>query len=80
MKWINGNQMDKYRIIEGSLRLTELPPLAELMILGFISLLLTFVQYYVEKICIPESVGNTMLPCALRTDEKEDGKPVCPKV
>ncbi|XP_049935539.1 MLO-like protein 5 isoform X3 [Nymphaea colorata] len=36
---------------------------AELMILGFISLLLTFGQNYVAKICIPEGVANTMLPC-----------------
>jgi Mlo family len=37
--------------------------IAELMILGFISLLLVFFQNYISKICIPESVGNTMLPC-----------------
>jgi mlo protein len=37
--------------------------IAELMILGFISLLLVFFQNYIAKICIPESVGNTMLPC-----------------
>ncbi|XP_078155518.1 MLO-like protein 9 isoform X2 [Carex rostrata] len=35
----------------------------ELMILGFISLLLVFFQNYIAEICIPESVGNTMLPC-----------------
>ncbi|KAJ3681990.1 hypothetical protein LUZ60_014563 [Juncus effusus] len=39
---------------------------SELMILGFISLLLTFSQNYVAKICIPESAGNTMLPCKLQ--------------
>lgn len=37
--------------------------IAELMILGFISLLLTFFQNYIAEICIPESAGNTMLPC-----------------
>lgn len=36
---------------------------AELMILGFISLLLTFGQSYIAKICIPTSVAETMLPC-----------------
>ncbi|KAM3378800.1 MLO-like protein 5 [Capsicum galapagoense] len=35
----------------------------ELMVLGFISLLLTFGQNYIAKICIPERVANTMLPC-----------------
>ncbi|TKY75351.1 MLO protein-like 1 [Spatholobus suberectus] len=36
---------------------------AELMLLGFISLLLTFGTKYIAKICIPESVGDIMLPC-----------------
>ncbi|KAL6993344.1 MLO-like protein 10 [Sarracenia purpurea var. burkii] len=39
---------------------------AELMILGFISLLLTFSQYYIAKICIPAKVADTMLPCPLK--------------
>ncbi|GJU45983.1 MLO-like protein 8, partial [Tanacetum coccineum] len=39
---------------------------AELMILGFISLILTFSQYYIAKICLPVSVADTMLPCAKR--------------
>ncbi|KAF7829462.1 MLO-like protein 9 [Senna tora] len=38
---------------------------SELMILGFISLLLTFGQNYIAKICIPVKYGNTMLPCTL---------------
>lgn len=37
--------------------------IAELMILGFISLILTFGQPYIAKICIPLKVANTMLPC-----------------
>ncbi|XP_058090570.1 MLO-like protein 10 isoform X2 [Magnolia sinica] len=41
------------------------------MILGFISLLLTFGQNYVVKICIPTKVANTMLPCALKTTATE---------
>ncbi|PWA59856.1 MLO10 [Artemisia annua] len=45
---------------------------AELMVLGFISLILTFSQYYIAKICIPISVADTMLPCAKRDKgEKE---------
>ncbi|KAK3222034.1 hypothetical protein Dsin_009059 [Dipteronia sinensis] len=36
---------------------------AELMVLGFISLLLTIGQSYISKICIPSKVANTMLPC-----------------
>lgn len=45
---------------------------AELMILGFISLLLTFVQDYAERICIPESVADTMLPCKKKDSESEE--------
>ncbi|KAL6528934.1 MLO-like protein 8 [Orobanche minor] len=45
---------------------------AELMILGFISLSLVFSQYYIAEICIPDNVGNTMLPC--RAASKDDAK------
>ncbi|KAL9249829.1 MLO-like protein [Drosera capensis] len=38
---------------------------AELMVLGFISLILTFGQNFIARICIPSSVANTMLPCKL---------------
>ncbi|KAE9450208.1 hypothetical protein C3L33_17894, partial [Rhododendron williamsianum] len=34
-----------------------------LMVLGFISLILVFCQYYIAEICIPIKVANTMLPC-----------------
>lgn len=44
----------------------------ELMILGFISLILVFSQYYIADICIPTHVANTMLPCPLK-DEKGKG-------
>lgn len=44
---------------------------SELMILGFISLLLTFGQTYITKICISQKVANTMLPC--RADNVYDG-------
>lgn len=35
----------------------------ELMVLGFISLLLTFSQNFIAKICISEKYASTMLPC-----------------
>ncbi|RZC76442.1 hypothetical protein C5167_000507 [Papaver somniferum] len=35
----------------------------ELMLLGFISLLLTFTQDYIIQLCIPKKVGNTWHPC-----------------
>ncbi|KAJ4796452.1 MLO-like protein [Rhynchospora pubera] len=41
---------------------------AELMILGFISLLLVFSQKYIAKICIPKSAGNIMFPCRHNPD------------
>ncbi|KAI3409626.1 MLO-like protein [Psidium guajava] len=44
---------------------------SELMILGFISLLLTFGQSYVSRICIPQKVADTMLPCP--NDESSKG-------
>jgi len=40
--------------------------IAELMVLGFISLILTFSQYYIAKICIPTKIADTMLPCAVK--------------
>ncbi|KAL0920305.1 hypothetical protein M5K25_009430 [Dendrobium thyrsiflorum] len=45
---------------------------SELMVLGFISLLLTFGQNYIAKICIPESVADTMLPCRLVESGEDD--------
>ncbi|KAK8596600.1 hypothetical protein V6N12_065083 [Hibiscus sabdariffa] len=36
----------------------------ELMVLGFISLLLTFGQSYISQICIPDEVADTMLFCS----------------
>lgn len=43
------------------------------MILGFISLLLTFGQNYITQICIPEEISRTMLPCNFK--ESHDGLP-----
>ncbi|KAG9453356.1 hypothetical protein H6P81_006260 [Aristolochia fimbriata] len=40
---------------------------AELMLLGFISLLLTVGQGTIAKICIPERVANTWHPCKAKT-------------
>ncbi|XP_071923503.1 MLO-like protein 9 [Coffea arabica] len=44
---------------------------AELMVLGFISLILTFGQNYISKICIPLKVAETMLPCSHKDPEVE---------
>lgn len=38
---------------------------AELMLLGFISLLLTVLQGSMVKICVPEDVMRHLLPCSL---------------
>ncbi|KAK6939105.1 Mlo-related protein [Dillenia turbinata] len=45
----------------------------ELMVLGFISLLLTFCQNYILAICIPKRFGDTMLPCPKRGHHFEHG-------
>jgi mlo protein len=42
------------------------------MVLGFISLLLTFGQTYILDICIPSHVARTMLPCPAPNLKKED--------
>ncbi|XAR64277.1 hypothetical protein NMG60_11024553 [Bertholletia excelsa] len=42
----------------------------ELMVLGFISLLLTFGQNYIAAICIPQEIGDHMLPCRLKGHHK----------
>ncbi|XP_068468717.1 MLO-like protein 8 isoform X2 [Phaseolus vulgaris] len=41
------------------------------MILGFISLLLTFGQSYIVKICIPEKMADKMLPCPYKYKDAE---------
>jgi len=41
------------------------------MLLGFISLLLTFGTKYVAKICIPKKFGDSMLPCKKGEVEEE---------
>ncbi|CAN6335685.1 unnamed protein product [Urochloa humidicola] len=42
---------------------------AELMVLGFISLLLVFGQNYIIQICITNHAADTMLPCKLKALE-----------
>lgn len=36
------------------------------MVLGFISLLLTFGQNYISAMCIPAKYADTMLPCPMK--------------
>ncbi|XP_030951032.1 MLO-like protein 9 [Quercus lobata] len=43
----------------------------ELMVLGFISLILTFGQTYIARICIPVDISETMLPCPFRGGRNE---------
>ncbi|RDX96297.1 MLO-like protein 8, partial [Mucuna pruriens] len=43
---------------------------AELMILGFLSLLLTFGQSYIVRICIPVNVADKLLPCPYSGSDK----------
>ncbi|XP_020261884.1 MLO-like protein 1 isoform X2 [Asparagus officinalis] len=43
----------------------------ELMLLGFISLLLTVFQGLIQKICIPEGWTNHMLPCKKEDEQSE---------
>lgn len=42
------------------------------MILGFISLLLSFGQSYIARICIPIRAAKTMLPCQLELSQETD--------
>ncbi|CAO2826463.1 unnamed protein product [Amaranthus hypochondriacus] len=44
----------------------------ELMLLGFISLMLTVLQGAISKICIPEKYVKHMLPCSLKDKESSD--------
>lgn len=45
----------------------------ELMLLGFISLMLTVLQGVISKICIPEKYVKHMLPCSLKDKEHPAG-------
>ncbi|XP_028121996.1 MLO-like protein 8 [Camellia sinensis] len=46
---------------------------AELMVLGFISLLLTFGQHYIANICIPIKLADTMFPCPMKHPPQHHG-------
>ncbi|KAG5533242.1 hypothetical protein RHGRI_027441 [Rhododendron griersonianum] len=46
----------------------------ELMLLGFMSLLLTVTQDRIAEICIPRSVGNSWHPCDKHPDKKYEDK------
>lgn len=45
----------------------------ELMVLGFISLLLTFGQNYIASICVPSRYGNAMSFCGPYDGPSDDG-------
>ncbi|XP_010264735.1 PREDICTED: MLO-like protein 6 [Nelumbo nucifera] len=47
---------------------------SELMLLGFISLLLTVGQGLISEICIPKSVGNSWHPCNKKEEAKLDAE------
>ncbi|KAH0917215.1 hypothetical protein HID58_024875 [Brassica napus] len=47
---------------------------SELMVLGFISLLLTFGSSFILEICIPSHVAHTMLPCPTTIEKEVDEK------
>ncbi|PHT55894.1 hypothetical protein CQW23_04380 [Capsicum baccatum] len=49
----------------------------ELMLLGFISLLLTVLQKPIAKICIPKGAAETFLPCQSLTSDDDDEEPKC---
>uniref|UniRef100_A0A0E0PY17 MLO-like protein n=1 Tax=Oryza rufipogon TaxID=4529 RepID=A0A0E0PY17_ORYRU len=46
--------------------------LSHLMLLGFVSLLLTVAQAPISKICIPKSAANILLPCKAGQDAIEE--------
>ncbi|XP_034673918.1 MLO-like protein 12 [Vitis riparia] len=50
---------------------------SELMLLGFVSLLLTVCQKSIAKICIPRSVGETFLPCKTLTESDSEEETKC---
>ncbi|KAK9985478.1 hypothetical protein SO802_030429 [Lithocarpus litseifolius] len=45
---------------------------SELMLLGFMSLLLAVTQEHISKICVPSGAGNIMLPCRKQTDSESE--------
>ncbi|XP_057542528.1 MLO-like protein 10 isoform X2 [Amaranthus tricolor] len=55
-KWLTNKQ--KRALYEALDKIKE-----ELMVMGFISLILTFSQGYITRICIPSRLADHMLPC-----------------
>ncbi|XP_010418123.1 PREDICTED: MLO-like protein 6 isoform X1 [Camelina sativa] len=53
---------------------------AELMLMGFISLLLTIGQGYISNICIPKNIAASMHPCSPSEEARKYGKKDVPKV
>lgn len=45
---------------------------SELMLLGFMSLLLAVTQERISKICVPSGAGNIMLPCRKQTNSESE--------
>ncbi|XP_050242919.1 MLO-like protein 3 isoform X1 [Quercus robur] len=45
---------------------------SELMLLGFMSLLLAVTQERISKICVPSGAGNIMLPCRKQTNSEPE--------
>lgn len=50
---------------------------SELMLLGFISLLLTVTERWIANICIPKSVAETFLPCSAWESSEEEEETKC---
>ncbi|XP_062095791.1 MLO-like protein 6 [Humulus lupulus] len=50
---------------------------SDLMLLGFVSLFLTITEKTIANICIPQSVGNTFLPCISIGVEEEEEEAKC---
>jgi len=54
--------------------------LAELMLLGFISFVLSLSQGFIVNICIPENATDFMLPCKRQNHTvAEEGSRICKK-
>ncbi|KAF8687735.1 hypothetical protein HU200_042665 [Digitaria exilis] len=51
----------------------------ELMLLGFISFVLSLSQDFIVHICIPETATNFMLPCKRENHRVEEGSKICTK-
>ncbi|PWA68042.1 MLO-like protein 6 [Artemisia annua] len=64
-KWLK--KMNKKTLYEALEKIKS-----ELMLLGFISLLLIVVQGTITNTCIPESLGDSWLPCSKKDIEERD--------